>query len=282
MDALVCKASISDITAAFDNYVHQAIDLTCSIRVTNAPIDRQKGPKWYDRELRLNCSSALKGGENEYKEVENGNIVALCREYRSTKQRKYKRNCLESIKCAYKNDKHSMWGVLKDVDRNDKITVELSDAQFYEYFKDISSANDSDYFNAKCEHGALLFLKEYTNHKPCNYDSDLEKFFINQNFSTGDIKSAIDALKNNKSPGIDAIPAEFVKHCKDILAEDISMALNYVIEEQSFSDNWAKGLRPVVFKSGKHDIVSNYRGITILPNMGIFELAVYRRLAFAK
>ena len=101
-----------------------------------------------------------------------------------------------------------------------------------------------------------LFLNENDNHRSWNYDSDLVKFIINQNVSTGEIKYAIDALKNNTSPGIDAIPAEFIKHCKDILAEDITMVLNYVIQERSFPDNWAKGLRSAVFKSGKHSIDS--------------------------
>ena len=135
-----------------------------------------------------------------------------------------------------------MWGVLKDIDRDNKITVEPSDAEFFEYFKDMSSANDLNYFNDEYEHEAPLFLNEYDNHRSCNYDYDLEKFIINQNVLTGEIKSTIDALKNNKSPVIDAIPTEFIKHCKDILAGDITMVLNHVIEERSFPDNWTKSL----------------------------------------
>ena len=87
----------------------------------------------------------------------NRNIVTLCREYRSMEQRKkreYKRKCLESIEYAYKYDKHSMWGVLKDIDGDNKITVE-----FYEYFKDMSSANDLDYFNDEYEHEAPVVFK---------------------------------------------------------------------------------------------------------------------------
>ena len=44
---------------------------------------------------------------------------------------------------------------------------------------------------------------------------------------------------------------------------------------------WTEGLRSAVFKSGKYNVVNNYRGITILPIMEkIFELAAYRRLTF--
>ena len=146
----------------------------------------------------------------------------------------------------------------------------------------MSSVNDLDYFDNNYEQDAKLFLEKYANSNSSNYDSDITKFIINQNFSTDEIKSAIDALKNNKSPGIDAFPAEFVKYCKDILAEDITMILNYVVEERNFPDVWTEGLRSAVFKSGKHNFVNNYRGITILPIMEkIFELAVYRRLTFA-
>ena len=73
--------------------------------------------------------------------------------------------------------------------------------------------------------------------------SDITKFIINQKFSTDEIKSAIDALKNNKSPGIYVIPAEFVECCKDILAEDITMILNYVLEERTVPYIWTEGLR---------------------------------------
>ena len=44
---------------------------------------------------------------------------------------------------------------------------------------------------------------------------------------------------------------------------------------------WAGGIRSAVFKSGKHNIVDNFRGITILPIMEkIFEAIVYKRLTF--
>ena len=74
-----------------------------------------------------------------------GHLVTLCREYRSMKQRKqreYRRKCIESIEHAYKYDKHSMWGVLKNIDRDNRITAEPSDSEFYKYFKSKSSGND--------------------------------------------------------------------------------------------------------------------------------------------
>ena len=59
------------------------------------------------------------------------------------------------------------------------------------------------------------------------------------------------------------------------------MVLNHIIENCDFPELWAGGIRSAVFKSGKHNIVDNFHGITILPIMEkIFEAIVYKRLTF--
>ena len=110
----------------------------------------RKGPKWYDRELRLKRSLAIRAGESVYDGTGSGDLLTHCREYRSMKQRKqreYKRKCLENIEYAYKHDKQSMWKVLKNIENEHKFTIETNDEEFYLYFKGLSSTNDLDYFN---------------------------------------------------------------------------------------------------------------------------------------
>ena len=105
---------------------------------------------------------------------------------------------------------------------------------------------------------------------------------IKDNFSVDEKKANIDALKNGKSPGLDHISAEFVKICKDDLAEIITCALYYIIDKRDFPGVWALGQRTPVFKNGCHKNPNNYRGITILPIFAkIFETAVNRRIMFA-
>ena len=61
----------------------------------------------------------------------------------------------------------------------------------------------------------------------------------------------------------------------------ISIAFNYIIEKREFPTSWSEGIRSAVFKSGKYDNVTNYRGITILPILEkIFEICIYKRLSF--
>ena len=92
---------------------------------------------------------------------------------------------------------------------------------------------------------------------------------------------AIDYLKNDKSPGIDGISAEFIKSYKSILSPDITNILNYIGGARNFPTAWAEGLRSVVFKAGPRLDADDYRGITVLPIMEkIFEIIVYHRFSF--
>ena len=95
------------------------------------------------------------------------------------------------------------------------------------------------------------------------------------------ILSRPQCVKNNKSPGMDSIPAEFIKTCKSTSCPDISLVLNHIIRLQDFPKLWTEGLRTAVFESGCRLNTGNYRGITILPIIEkIFEIIVYNRLNF--
>jgi len=89
----------------------------------------------------------------------------------------------------------------------------------------------------------------------------------------------LNKLKTNKSPGYDRIPSELIKYLNDLVASDITMMLNYIIELREFPDTWAEGLRTPVYKSGQPNSAGNYRGITVLSVFAkIFETAVNNRI----
>ena len=46
----------------------------------------------------------------------------------------------------------------------------------------------------------------------------------------------MDLIKGGKAPGMDFIPAGFVKHCKPELLRAIRDILNYMIENKEFSE----------------------------------------------
>ena len=91
---------------------------------------------------------------------------------------------------------------------------------------------------------------------------------LNSNFTDDEIINCIKLLKNNKAPGVDSIPAGFIKDNYGYLINDIILRFNYILESGEFPDIWAEGIRNPIFKSGLRSFPSNYRGITVLP---IFE-----------
>ena len=141
---------------------------------------------------------------------------------------------------------------------------------------------NADYFNEEFENIALDFLRQYDNSRNAHsVDVSTMDEIINGNFTTEEIECGIDTLTSNKSPGNDCIPAEFIKVCSNVLCKTIATVFNYMIKQRYFPDAWSGGIRSAVFKSGKRNVVDNFRGIAILPVMeNVFEAVVYRRLEF--
>ena len=58
----------------------------------------------------------------------------------------------------------------------------------------------------------------------------LELGVINDAFTVEEVKLVINTLKNKKSPGVDNVPAEFIKHSSETLFEMLTLILNYIAQ----------------------------------------------------
>ena len=210
--------------------------------------------------------------------------MVACKNYRALKQRKrrqYYNDCVSIIVDKYKSDKSNVWKTIETLSKSRDNYDGPSNNALFEYFKGMADTKPDGGSNSTYESVALNFLHRYDTGKYV-WDTSLEYSIINDNVTTAEVERAIDYLKNNKSPGIDSIPAELIKCCKSILAVDITLVLNYVIGQRDFPELWTEGLRSDVFKSGCKLDTGNYRGITVLPIIEkIFEIIVYHRLSFA-
>ena len=104
-----------------------------------------------------------------------------------------------------------MWHIINRIGNENRVIAGPNDNEFYEFLKDLSSQQDSDYFDDELENAAVEFLTEYDS--DCKYESgnlSLVEEIINSNFTQEEIICAINSLKPNRSPGIDGVPAEFV------------------------------------------------------------------------
>ena len=146
-----------DVANAFDAYLTQAITRECQYIRGGNKMNNKKLP-WYDKECRLKRSEAIKAGERVVCERDRCIQYTPCKNYRSCKQRKkreYRARCVENIEKAYMYDKSSMWSVLDKACREISTCNEPQDESFYEYFKELSTPPEANYFNPEYEACAL-------------------------------------------------------------------------------------------------------------------------------
>ena len=179
--------------------------------------------------------------------------MTLCRAYRACKQRKhrkYNRKCIKDIQNAYNTNRSNMWRVINDMSRNYSNVNEPSDSEFYDHFVDICLPQNAEYFDNDYENMATVFLKQYDNdNKFYTTNISTVEEILNDNFTVEEIEYAIDCLKTNKTPGLDSIPAKFIKACKHVLSPTIATVFNYIIEHRDFPETWPCGTHSAVFKS---------------------------------
>ena len=82
--------------------------------------------------------------------------------------------------------------------------------------------------------------------------------------SIAEIKRAIHRLKNNKSPGIDAISAEMLKCSENDAVKQLHSLFNSIWKDQCVPEDWKKSLIVQVPKKGDLTECDNYRGISLL------------------
>ena len=283
--ALSDGVSTDHVANAVNALVGQACERACTTKSNAFVKHKYKGPGWYDKECRLKRSQAVKAGERVVTDEQRIELENRCREYRSCKQRKkrnFKESCIEKIEQIFMHNKSDMWGNFNNICQAQFSSDEPTASEFYDHFSKMAQAPNELFFNKEFYRHVKDFLRRYDNGELDNsYDNDLELEILNSNFTVEDVEAAIDCLKNNKSPGCDCIPAEFVKYCKTLISEDFTTVFNYIIESRDLSEVWAEGLRSGIYKAGPRKLVGNYRGITVLSIFAkLFEILVYNRLTY--
>jgi len=83
--------------------------------------------------------------------------------------------------------------------------------------------------------------------------------------SVFEVELAIEKLNNNKSPGIDQIPAEMIKAgCRTIRCEIRKLIIS-IWNEEELPDEWKESIIVPIYKKRDKTDCNNYRGISLLP-----------------
>jgi hypothetical protein len=94
--------------------------------------------------------------------------------------------------------------------------------------------------------------------------------------STDDILRHLLKLKPSSASGDDALPGFILKDCAQILITPLHFLYNLILTTSVYACLWNVGKICPIFKSGKKNIISNNRPVTILPHISkVFESIIY-------
>ena len=283
--ASICNLEDTNTIASnYGKYFSQACH--CIFRQKAVKIRKRTGPLWFDAECRSKRIKAITAGEKVMDEADRLNLLEKCCEYRAIKQRKrhaFQQNCMRRIDDIYNYNRGELWKEFNKLLPTGMNTNMPSGDEFFEHFKSMSQTKVDFLFDYSYEDKATKWLeneKAYPIH-PSVYPIEFD--ILNRNFTEEEIKFSISSLKDNKSAGIDSLPAEFFKVSNGIISRHITEIFNYIITTREFPEIWTTGLRSAIHKAGLKLNTKNYRGITVLPVFEkIFKIAVQRRLEFLR
>ena len=167
-----------------------------------------------------------------------------------------------------KSDSKSFWRSLKSlktVDSQSENPIPIS--QWLTHFQKLRNKNTEE-FDLKAEETKL-------SGNTCIPDA------LGHKITKTEVISCIKNLKNNKQPGLDMIPNEFIKFSSAPLMDILVKFFNKILDLDSgkFPDQWNVSSLTVIHKSGDINDCNNYRGISLSSSLSkLFTTLLQKRL----
>jgi hypothetical protein len=111
------------------------------------------------------------------------------------------------------------------------------------------------------------FKSIYDNNEHTTYDNinnETEDEDLDSNINEEELKLAIFAQNDNKSPGPDQLYAEYFKCSYDIIKPVLLNLFNRLFINGEYPSSWGEGIINPIFKGGDKSQAKNYRGITLI------------------
>lgn len=103
--------------------------------------------------------------------------------------------------------------------------------------------------------------------------------FLDSPIEMCELVSVVSSLKSNKSPGPDGIPYEFYKYSCHTFLREVLIIFNFIFLREKIPESFKESIIIPLFKKGDPNIVSNYRGLSLInTNCKIFNNILLHRL----
>ena len=244
---------------------------TCQdpLRKSRIPYLLKQNKPWFDDNCRLKRLIYLKQkklAKNMPNDNSKTDLKAASKAYSkeiSRAKRVFENKCAKQLRSLKGKNPSLYWKILcgpkKDkIDAKNDFTMKV----FTEHFKKLNESSDN-----------------------CEPVSDLDESLENNNILNNPINEdeiifAVKHLKNNKAAGLDSIKNESIKKSLSIMLPVYLKLFNLILDSGVVPSAWNYGLiKPIYKKDGNILDPDNYRGISILSNLGkVFTAILNNRI----
>ena len=233
---------------------------------TKAIAHKDKSQPWFDSECKLLRTNTLKA-LRQFRRLQNDESLKTYQHCKKTfrKLTSMKKKLyfdLQTFKlsqaCADKDPK-TFWNFLKG--SNETLPSQISAHEWFNYFSNVYSPDDVEM------------------HEDDINNNDFVADELDLPISNSEVSQAIKRLKNDKSPGLDGVPAEFFKVISEMFVPFLVQLFNKMYDDSFFPEKWSYALISPIHKFGDKNKPENYRGISLQSVLSkIFASILSKRL----
>jgi hypothetical protein len=175
---------------------------------------------------------------------------------RKYKYKAYQKHIMDQIQGLHDNNPKLYWKLLDDMrssERSDQ-SSNVAPSTWISHFESLYQPHES--FKDR-----LVDELESLEKIPCFNN-------LNNNITDKEIIDAISKLHGNKSPDLDNISNNMIKHSQSFLIASFKKLFNSCLANGLYHRNWSEGYITVLLKSGDVADPNNYRGLTITNAFG--------------
>lgn len=146
--------------------------------------------------------------------------------------------------------KEKLWNVILDENNHERYTIkEIMNVQ-YNFYKQLYSTQNTD--------------KDYSEFIPgCKKLSEESKLLLDAPLHKSEIKKAIFAMKDNKTPGTDGIIIEFYKQFYDHIENELFQVYETVFNDEELCHTQYLAIIRSIYKKGDRKNLKNWRPISL-------------------
>jgi hypothetical protein len=186
------------------------------------------------------------------------------------KNKQYRQSLIDKLDSLYEENPKLYWNIVNELqgksEKSDSCAV--PSPTLVSHFKTLSELK-SEFHNSYAQLSEKL--KEL---EKINCFNELESIIMEK-----EISKAISHLKNHKSPGLDNISNNMIKHSQTFLFKSLQRKFNFCLSSRISPNSWANGYITAIHKGNDQTDPNNYRGITITGAIGkVFNRVLSLRL----